>query len=186
MDIKEFDTFIQQFKQLWKSCHSAHLDIDSYDGQAWVGLRVRLVQAPGPFHQGPPQHKEDIPSRTRNGPSRQRRQAMRSAERVRREAEEASNGEPKETGNVEIVNEAEEASHKEIETLDNEKQVNQEVIAEIAVDETNTTEDEALQETADSDDNMIVATPIGAVEPVHDMLPDNPPVPQSLLRTYHI
>ena len=101
---------------------------------------------------------------------------MRSAKRVRREAEEASNGEPKETGNVEIVNEAEVASHKEIETLDNEKQVNQEVIAEIAVDKTNTTEDEPLQETADSDDNMIVATPIGAVEPVHDMLPDNPPV----------
>ena len=78
MDGTEIDTFIFKFKQLWKSGLIAHLDLDTKDGQAWVGLRVRLGHAPGPLHQ---QENFHYPQRTRNCPSRLRRRARRAAER---------------------------------------------------------------------------------------------------------
>ena len=59
---------------LWES---AHLNIDTQTGEAWVGLRVRLGHAPHQkaFH--------DLPRNkvTRDSPSRQRRRAKRAAER---------------------------------------------------------------------------------------------------------
>jgi hypothetical protein len=77
MDITEVDSFIQKFKQLWKSGYSAHLDLDTHSGKAWVGLRVRLGHVPGPFH-----HQVQQPrTRTRDSPSRQRRRARRAAAR---------------------------------------------------------------------------------------------------------
>ena len=81
MEVSELDTFIVKFKQLWYSGHSAHLDIDTHAGHAWVGLRVRLGQAPGPLHHQPPK-------KTRDGPSRQRRRTRRAEER-KKKAEEA-------------------------------------------------------------------------------------------------
>ena len=83
MEVTELDTFFQKFKQLWHSGHSAHLDVDTHAGHAWVGLRVRLGQAPGPLQHQLPK------TRTRDGPSRQRRRARRAEDR-KRQAEEAN------------------------------------------------------------------------------------------------
>ena len=74
----ELYSFIGKFKQIWKSGQSAQLHLETDAGQAWVGLRVHLGQAPGPLHQGPHQQEK---RRTRDGPSRQRRRARRAAER---------------------------------------------------------------------------------------------------------
>ena len=81
MDAKELDSFVNKFKQLWRSGLSAHLDIDTYAGQAWVGLRVRLGQA---------QAVDSSSRRTRDGPARQRRRARRAAAAKEKEVEEAS------------------------------------------------------------------------------------------------
>ena len=47
MSDKELDNFILKFHQLRRSGFTAHLDIDTHAGQAWVGLRLML----GPVHQ---------------------------------------------------------------------------------------------------------------------------------------
>ena len=46
----ELDTFVKKFHQLWHDGITAHLDLDTHAGDAWVGLRVRLGQVPGPVH----------------------------------------------------------------------------------------------------------------------------------------
>jgi hypothetical protein len=92
MDNSELGTFVQKFRRLWKSGLDAHLDIDTHAGQAWVSLRVRLGQAPGPLQPHPqfPPHLK----RTRDGPSRQRRRARRAAEQaVKAGSEEAHSSE---------------------------------------------------------------------------------------------
>ena len=38
----ELNSFIGKFKQLLKAGYTAHLDLDSNAGQAWVGLRLQL------------------------------------------------------------------------------------------------------------------------------------------------
>ena len=45
----EVYSFISKFHQLWKAGVTAHLNLDTHAGQAWVGLRVQLGQA----HDGP-------------------------------------------------------------------------------------------------------------------------------------
>ena len=96
MEVSELDTFVQKFKQLWYSGLTAHLDLDTHAGQAWVGVRVRLGHAPGPLHIPP-----HFPSsrKTRDGPSRQRRRVRRAAFRRQEEAEKAT----KENENAENV-----------------------------------------------------------------------------------
>ena len=44
----KLDTFVKKFKDLWKAGIGAHLDVDTFAGEAWVGLPVRLGHAPGP------------------------------------------------------------------------------------------------------------------------------------------
>ena len=104
----ELDSFIFKFKQLWHSGIDAHLDIETHAGQAWVGLRCRLGQPPGPIHQP---HFPSTP-RMNSSPSRQRRRARRAAARKdaeiatiekEKEAEEATVGNVPETLNVENV-----------------------------------------------------------------------------------
>ena len=56
MEVKELDTFIRKFYQLWNDGRTAHLDIDTHAGKAWVGLRLQLDHIPGPPHQ--PHHKK--------------------------------------------------------------------------------------------------------------------------------
>ena len=138
----QLDSFVQHFKQLWQSGRSAHLDIDTCAGQAWVGLRVRLGQGDGPLHQA--QHQVKVPRRSRNGPSRERRRCRRLAER-QKNAEEASSLEPKETETNEKVDEAETAFSKQDETLENE---GRDFAAENAVDKEDSEAKENPLETA--------------------------------------
>ena len=72
--INELDTFVHKFKQLWKSGHDAHLDIESKAGKAWVSLHLCLNDEPGPLHQQFKLPKTTNPSRDRR---RQRREAAR-------------------------------------------------------------------------------------------------------------
>ena len=89
MSITEIENFVKKFYQLWNAGHTAHLDVDTHAGKAWVGLRVQLGHAPGPLHHLPhppifPAHKKTV------SPSRQRRSARRAAARLAN-AEEAVN-----------------------------------------------------------------------------------------------
>ena len=156
MDGSELDSFIQKFKQLWHSGLSAHLDLDTHAGQAWVGLRVRLGHAPGPLH--------IRPHRTRDGPSRQRRRDRRAASR-QEEAEEAPQENTQRNETVvnenepaEVVDEAERAAavivaaedpadQQEVaENAANHQEVAEEAtveeVGEIAVEKTATTKDD--------------------------------------------
>ena len=87
MAYRELNSFIHKFNQLWRSGKSAHLNIDTHAGEAWVGLRVRLGHAP--VHQEVYHNK----SRTRDSPSRHRRRVRRAAAREVVEAEKASDEE---------------------------------------------------------------------------------------------
>ena len=73
----ELKSFLQKFHQLRKSGATAHLDVDTYAGQAWVGLRVML----GPIQHQPPQRHRS--------PSYFRRQERRRA--ARQSSEESDN-----------------------------------------------------------------------------------------------
>ena len=70
----ELDTFVSKFKQLWRSGHDAHLDVESKAGKAWVGIRLCLGDDPGPLHQ-----HYNLPKTT--SPSRERRRKRREASR---------------------------------------------------------------------------------------------------------
>ena len=50
MAVTEVDSFVRKFHQLWKAGLTAHLDLDTHAGGAWVGLRVQLGHVPGPLH----------------------------------------------------------------------------------------------------------------------------------------
>ena len=83
----ELNSFIGKFHQLWNTGYSAHLDISSHAGQAWVGLRVQLgySRSENDFYPPPP-------PRRRCGPSRLRRRSRRAAAQAAatRSAEEAT------------------------------------------------------------------------------------------------
>ena len=68
---RELNSFLFKFHQLRKSGVTAHLDVDTHAGQAWVGLRVML---------GPIQHQPSSSQRHRS-PSYFRRQERRRAAR---------------------------------------------------------------------------------------------------------
>ena len=90
----ELNSFLVKFHQLRKSGATAHLDVDTYAGQAWVGLRVML---------GPIQHQSVQRHRS---PSYFRRQERRRAARQSSEesdkvvAEEVATGSTKENAAV--------------------------------------------------------------------------------------
>ena len=73
MEATEIDTFIRKFYQLWNSGHTAHLDIDTCAGKAWVGLRLQLDHAPAGHQHQPAYHQK------RFSASRQRRRIRRAA-----------------------------------------------------------------------------------------------------------
>ena len=90
MSVKELDSFVKKFYQLWSAGYSAHLDLESHSGKAWVGLRVQLGHAPPghlqhPLHPPYPQPHYRKP----DSPSRQRRRDKRAAAR-KSDAEESS------------------------------------------------------------------------------------------------
>ena len=71
MHVSELDSFVGKFNQLWKSGYTAHLDLDTQAGNAWVGLRVQLGRVPPkPFHHN---YQHAPPPPRYRGPSYQRR-----------------------------------------------------------------------------------------------------------------
>ena len=66
---RELNSFLLKFHELRKLGVTAHLDVDTHTGQAWVGLRVML---------GPIQHQ---PVQQHRSPSYFRRQERRRAAR---------------------------------------------------------------------------------------------------------
>ena len=77
----ELDTFVRKFHQLWNDGLTAHLDLDTHAGNAWVGLRLQLGQVPGPPHQEVQPVPQQI-HRKFESLSRQRRHARRAAARA--------------------------------------------------------------------------------------------------------
>ena len=75
MFIKELDTFVRKFHQLWNDGVTAHLDLDTHAGNAWVGLRVQLGQVTGPPHQQVQPSPQQV-HRKLESLSRQRLRAM--------------------------------------------------------------------------------------------------------------
>ena len=75
-------SFINIFHQLWKDGDTAHLDLDTHAGQAWIGLRTPLGHS-GQLRQYPPQtpthHQYPPQSPTYHSPSYYRRQELRKA-----------------------------------------------------------------------------------------------------------
>ena len=87
MNMTELQTFIFKFHQLWEAGVTAHLNLDTHAGQAWVGLRVQLGQAPGPGHEQPRNFPQP---RTHRSPSYYRRQERRKAAKAADDAVEAT------------------------------------------------------------------------------------------------
>ena len=100
MFFPELDSFFHKFYYLWIAGHSAHLNLETHAGNAWVGLRVQLGHAHGHRHQ---QHHPQFPqsNKKQKSPSRQRRRARRTAAR-QADAESPSG---KETGEETAVHE---------------------------------------------------------------------------------
>ena len=79
---KELENFLQKFHQLRRAGLTAHLDLDTFAGQAWVGLRVML---------GPVQQKhQDHPKPKSRSPSYFRRQERRRAAKAASSSEQSS------------------------------------------------------------------------------------------------
>ena len=110
MFVTELDSFVYKFHQLWSAGHSAHLDLDTHAGRAWVGLRVQLGHH-APLH---PYHlPNNFPqySHKKDSPSRQRRRAKRAAAAQQpNAAEEASEMDKEVTVDVANNKTAEEAN----------------------------------------------------------------------------
>ena len=102
MNVIEIDSFIRKFHQLWNAGFTAHLDLDTHAGSAWVGLRVQLGHSEGTLHP-PPHHPRQ------RGPSYRRRQERRQAVRAAADSDSASSTEqvgdesPKEVNSVDAV-----------------------------------------------------------------------------------
>ena len=75
----ELESFVKKFQQLWQHVLTAHLDLDTHAGNAWVGIRLQLGPAPGPLHHHQPFNQE-VNMKTES-PSRKRRRARREAAR---------------------------------------------------------------------------------------------------------
>ena len=68
---QELNSFVIKFKQLWKSGLTAHLDMDTSGGEAWVGIRVNLGGCLSPRPGPSPCHERN------SGSSKERRRARR-------------------------------------------------------------------------------------------------------------
>lgn len=84
MFVTELDTFVLKFKQLWNSGQTAHINLDTHAGNAWVSLHLQLGFAPGPLLPQPHQAKKIA------NQSRQRRRERRAAAARQAAAEKAA------------------------------------------------------------------------------------------------
>ena len=128
MAVTELDSFVKKFYQLWNAGHVAHLDVDSYAGKAWVGLRVQLGHAPGPLHQQVHQHHKKSDS-----PSRQRRRARRAAARV--DGVDAENATNPPTTEVIVIQETVKVSNEDCEVAEEAASDNNEIVPAAAAEE---------------------------------------------------
>ena len=177
MLVTELETFVQKFHQLWSAGHSAHLDLETHNGRAWVGLRVQLGHAPGILHQQPHPQPFQKAYKKKDSPSRQRRRTRRaaarqdSAEEVANEetepekvpnedGEKAKESEPISASEQVVVNEANQVS------MENKDIENESNVATVKVD----TETEAEQATTVNveDPGEIIATEIAVIEEIAD------------------
>ena len=63
----KLNSFINMFHQLWKAGDTAHLNLNTHAGQAWVGIRTPLGHPGQPQqypHQTPNYHQYSHPSPT--------------------------------------------------------------------------------------------------------------------------
>ena len=147
MVVTELDTFVSKFYQLWKSGLTAHLDLDTRAGNAWVGLRVQLGQAPGPQHVQPvhqPFHRKA------ESPSRQRRRARRAAARtqdiINVEESDKVAGEAKIVDNEEESNDIVVEANTEVGVLVAEDAIKELSVETVAVEKATKTEDNASED----------------------------------------
>ena len=136
MIANELDSFVKKFYQLWNKGLTAHLDLDTHAGNAWVGLRVQLGHVAGPPHQVHPFPKQV--QRKGESPSRMRRRARRAA------AHQTTSGKmTKDAENYKKAEKASEALEEAVEPVESVEIGNEEV--EKALDKENvgiTTSDE--------------------------------------------
>ena len=129
----ELDTFVKKFHQLWNDGVTAHLDLDTRAGDAWVGLRVHLGQVPGPPHRH--FYQEDP---RKESPSRQRRRAQRAASRqsnIEKVAEMQANVVEQATASDISENVAEEVAKEVAEEASNDHQVDDELCSNVEYNE---------------------------------------------------
>ena len=161
MASQEIHSFVEKFHQLWKAGLSAHLDIDTHAGEAWVGLRVKLGHDREHHREG--EHPASFYPKEENS-SRQRRRIRRAAARLVQEKEskwespEVKVVSEKGTNNVEVENTDEKKSKANKSSTDDE-------ISEIAVDEK--AETSAVEEVSDEIEEKVEDAAAEAVE-THD------------------
>ena len=139
MHDNELQSFVFKFNQLWKAGVSAHLDLDTHAGQAWVGLRMQLGHHPDPVHHHQPHHFK--PQRSHRGPAYIRRQNRRKAARAAGVVPEV------------VVSEAEQA-------LENKNKNAEEACKKNETEEVNNEEKNAEEATAKKSDTEEESTPI--------------------------
>ena len=144
MFITELDTFVRKFHQLWNDGLTAHLDLDTHAGNAWVGLRVQLGQVPGPPHQQVQPSPQQV-HRKFESLSRQRRRARRESER----AENTKNIEAVE--DVEIENENINTGGVD-ENVSDVAEMHEETVSEVAAEATTTDVMDNLKDALCSDE----------------------------------
>ena len=147
----ELHSFIQKFNNLWNAGFTAHLDIDSHDGFAWIGLHLQLGQQPAlhpEHHQVGPRNPQK--SRNKNNPSRQRRRATRKAERAAKAAEDIAIIEVREVDEVHSEYVQNPTNNLAEVTTD----VDKEAKNNINKDEVNEVSDKSLIENNNADDNL--------------------------------
>ena len=169
MALKELNSFIFKFNQLWHSGMSAHLDLDTHAGEAWVGLRVRLGQAPFP----PQEAFSNLP-RTRDSPARQRRRARRATAREQEQVEQTV-AQAEETvvptenvvSNTENDEETEEQTHERAEEATIEEEIN---VVDDSVKDTNelaAAEVEIVEMQVEVDKEVVKESNVKKVETVY-------------------
>ena len=62
MSRNKLENFVNKFNQLRQAGYSAHLDVDTHAGQAWIELRVLLGPGPMKYTDKKPQKQHRIPS----------------------------------------------------------------------------------------------------------------------------
>ena len=171
MVVTELDSFLTKFNQLWSAGHSAHLDLESHSGRAWVGLCVQLGHVPpGHLHHplNPPQPQEPYRNGKPDSPFRQRRRERRAAAH-KNEAEEASKKENAEVADPTVI--AETAVHEE----------NSEII-----DSTDQNDETPVEEAEKATKDMEISDEVCPDVEYDDIDDDDAPVKEILLESvYH-